>query len=225
MSEPVRIVAVADTHLYVDKLAEVPDGDLFIHAGDLLQSGSLEELRASLDWLRDLPHEQKILVAGNHDGCLENDRQEAQAALADIGVRYVEDEEVSLCGLRIWGSPWQPSYGDSGFYLPPGQALVDVRGAIPEELDLLVTHSPPRGLGDRNAKGRREGCDELALRVRLVRPRLHLFGHIHHDGGLWVDHDTCFANVTTWNCGRAATVIDLPSSGRAKPVQVPPPGA
>lgn len=50
-----RVVAVADTHLFHRELV-VPDGDVFVHAGDLCRGGSLEELREALEWIRALPH-------------------------------------------------------------------------------------------------------------------------------------------------------------------------
>ena len=45
--------------------------------------------------------------------------------------------------------------------------------------------------------------------LERVKPGLHLFGHIHQDGGLWTHGDTVFANVTTWECERGPTVIDI----------------
>lgn len=45
----------------------LPDRDILIHAGNLAQSGSFEELQKTLSWLRSQPHHTKIIVAGNHD--------------------------------------------------------------------------------------------------------------------------------------------------------------
>ena len=45
---PVRIVAMADTHLFHRELS-VPDGDVLIHAGDLCRGGHLRELAIALD--------------------------------------------------------------------------------------------------------------------------------------------------------------------------------
>ena len=60
-----RIVAVADTHLFHADLKVFPEGDLFIHVGDLLRGGTLDELRSALPWLGSLPYPRKIFVAGN----------------------------------------------------------------------------------------------------------------------------------------------------------------
>src|SRR5512144_1120659 len=51
----VRLVAVADTHLFHDELT-VPDGDVFVHAGDMCRGGDLDELRENAAWIAALPH-------------------------------------------------------------------------------------------------------------------------------------------------------------------------
>ena len=61
-----RIVAVADTHLFHGDLV-VPDGDVFVHAGDMCRGGELVELEAAADWIAELPHRHKVIIAGNHD--------------------------------------------------------------------------------------------------------------------------------------------------------------
>ena len=66
-----RIVAVADTHLFHDETYEVPDGDVFVHAGDMCRRGDLDELREAAAWIHSLPHRHKVIVAGNHDRGLE----------------------------------------------------------------------------------------------------------------------------------------------------------
>ena len=84
-----------------------------------------------------------------------------------------------------------------------------------------MTHSPPAGIGDDSEVAGRTGCADLRRRVEEIAPRLHLFGHIHRDGGLWREGATTFANVTTWECERGATVIDLDARALAA-VVVPP---
>ena len=62
-----RIVCISDTHGLHRKVA-VPEGDLLIHAGDFMRTGtSLEEIADFKDWLGEQPHPHKIVVAGNHD--------------------------------------------------------------------------------------------------------------------------------------------------------------
>ena len=245
-----RIVAVADTHLFHGELA-MPDGDVFVHAGDLCRGGDLDELREAAAWIAALPHRHKIVVAGNHDWSLApcdprpralcracrargapapapgapctGDPAAAREALAGAGVTYLEDAGATLDDVRFWGSPWQPAFHDWAFNLPRGAPLAAVWSRIPAGVDVLVTHGPPEGIGDRSPVGGRAGCADLRARVAEVAPRLHVFGHIHQDGGVWRHGATVFANVTTWECERPPTVIDL-IDGEVRPVTVPPHG-
>jgi predicted phosphohydrolase len=216
-----RIVAVADTHTFEADLGAIPEGDVFIHAGDLLRAGTLEELGPVTDWIRRLPHRRKIVIAGNHDWCFLKAKEAACDLLGDA--IYLEDSATTIEGVRFWGSPWQPEYNDWAFNLPRGMALAEKWAMIPDDLDVLITHGPPHGFGDAGPSEGRAGCEDLLRRVRQVRPKVHLFGHIHQDGGIWRDGSTCFINVTTWECERPPTVIDVdPSTGGVAEVAVPP---
>ena len=205
----IRIVAMADTHLYHEGLV-IPDGDILVHAGDMLQHGSLEELGRAADFLRALPHPTKIIVAGNHDVCFEKRPAEARALLD--GFIYLEDEGATVGGLSFYGSPWQPKFRIWAFGATRGAELASKWAKIPERVDVLVTHGPPHGFGDRiqwRDQERRVGCADLLARVRVVQPPLHLFGHIHQDPGRWTDGATTFANVTTDEGAWPAMVFDL----------------
>ncbi|HEY1101333.1 MAG TPA: metallophosphatase domain-containing protein [Myxococcota bacterium] len=219
-----RIVAVADTHTFESDLV-VPHGDVFIHAGDMCRGGTLEELEGVARWLRSLPHRTKIVVAGNHDGAFQTDH-DAAVALLGPDILYLQDSGVVVDGVHFWGSPWQPAFHDWAFNLPRGAALAAKWASIPDDVDVLITHGPPAGNGDRASvaapHAARVGCVDLARRVREVRPAAHFFGHVHRDGGLTADDGIAFINCTTWEADRPATVVDL-VDGRVVPVFVPPP--
>jgi predicted phosphohydrolase len=215
-----RIVAVADTHLFHGDL-DVPDGDVFVHAGDMCRGGDLDELQRNAEWIAGLPHRHKVIVAGNHDWAFVY--EPAAARLAFASMTYLQDAEATIDGIRFYGSPWQPEFHSWAFNLPRGPALAAVWAKIPQGIDVLVTHSPPAGIGDRAPFGGRTGCADLLARISVLRPRLHLFGHIHQDGGLWERGATVYANVTTWECERAPTVIDIDATG-VRAVDVPPHG-
>lgn len=208
VKDRMRIIAIADTHLFTADLA-VPAGDMLIHAGDHARHGDLKELAEAAKWLAKLPHPLKVAVAGNHDWAFARSPSAARNLFEEAGVTYLEDSGATIAGLRVWGSPWQPAYNDWAFNLPRGRALAERWALIPEGLDILITHGPPRGIGDQSGYGdRRAGCDDLRSRLRVVRPRLHCFGHIHEAGGHWRIEGTCFVNCTTWECERPATIID-----------------
>ena len=214
------LVAVADTHLYHDEL-RVPAGDVFVHAGDLLRAGTLDELRRATEWLTSLPHRHKVLVAGNHDRCFELQHAEAIRLLPG-NIHYLQDEGVLIGGLRFWGSPWQPAYNGWAFNLERGRKLRSQWARIPTNTDILVTHGPPLGFGDRSPVHGRHGCVDLAARVSEIRPLLHVFGHIHQDGGFWHEASTAYLNATTWECERGPSVVDLSPDGEVVPVTIPP---
>lgn len=219
-----RIVAVADTHTFERDLGPLPEADVLVHAGDMLRFGTLEELEPVADWIRGEPHRHKIVVAGNHDWCFARP-EERTAALEMLGddVVYLEDEATEIDGVIFHGSPWQPEFFDWAFNLPRGQPLEEKWALIPAKVDVLVTHGPPLGFGDRSAFAGRQGCADLMKAVRRVSPLLHLFGHIHEDGGAWRDAETLIANVTTSECSRAASVFDVDVRGQcALEVAVPP---
>lgn len=217
-----RLVCIADTHLWERSLPPVPDGDVLVHAGDLLRRGTLSELDHAAAWLRAQPHAHKLAIAGNHDWCFLHTPAPARNVLADAGVAYLQDAELVIDGVRFWGSPWQPEFGGWAFNLPRGEALAAKWALVPEGVDVLVTHGPPRGYGDLVSRGS-QGCDDLLSALDRIRPAVHVFGHIHEDGGLWRHGPTAVVNATTDDCCRAATVLDYdPRTRTVTPVVVPP---
>lgn len=210
-----RIVAMADTHTFTDEPSfTVPEGDVLLHAGDLLRAGSFDEFEVELRWLRSLPHGVKVLVAGNHDHCIFRKRKRAEKMMG-MGICYLQDSGFESGGVRFWGSPWQPEFFDLAFNLPRGPKLAEKWALIPDETDVLITHGPARGLGDLVAASigggpeQRAGCDDLLVALDRVQPRLHVFGHIHEDRGVWTHGKSMAANVTTNECEYPPMVFDV----------------
>ena len=202
------IAAMADTHGFHERLT-VPDADILIHAGDLTQMGTRPQVEESLAWLRSLPHRHKVLIAGNHDFLFEDEAAAAEALVREAGIHYLRDAEIVLEGLRIWGTPWQPRFFDWAFNLDRGEPLAAKWRLIPEGVDVLVTHGPPAGYGDRCFDGRRVGCADLLQHLGRVKPRVNLFGHIHEDRGEWQLGPTRVINCTTAECDLPVTLVTL----------------
>lgn len=203
-----RLVALADTHGYHERLGPIPEGDVLVHAGDMSRIGRWDELRQVAAWLRGLPHPHKIVIAGNHDFCFEEDQAAARAILGE-DVMYLHDSAATVAGWKFWGSPWQPEFGGWAFNLPRGPALAEKWAMIPADTDVLITHGPPMGIGDLTHSNGRQGCADLLQAVQQLRPKLHLFGHIHEDAGVWPVDGVLHANVATSYGDRGATVFDL----------------
>lgn len=191
-----KVVLLSDTH-NKHSVIPVPDGDLVLHAGDACGYGSHKEFLDFLNWYKALPHLHKIYVAGNHDRCLENRESGFLINLMrDAGVHYLQDSSVEIEGIKIYGSPWQPRFCDWAFNLDRGEPLRKKWKMIPAGLDILVTHGPPRWILDTLPNGTAVGCDDLLERVKIVRPKFHVFGHIHGCYGSYQTEDTVFINAS-----------------------------
>jgi predicted phosphohydrolase len=205
-----RLVCLSDTHNKHARIA-IPDGDVLLHAGDFTGRGGAAEVEAFGVFLAGLPHRHKVVIAGNHDFLFQREPERARALLG--GATYLEDSGVTLDGIRFWGSPWQPWFHDWAFNLPRGEPLAEKWALVPAGVDVLVTHGPPHGVLDRTFVGERVGCEELSRALERIRPRLHLFGHIHEAHGVARSGDRLSVNAC--NCDllyrpvRPPFVIDI----------------
>jgi Icc-related predicted phosphoesterase len=198
-----RIVCVSDTHGRHHKTV-IPGGDLLVHAGDITRHGKQEEVEDFDRWLGTLPHRYKVVICGNHDFCFQEEPYKARVRITNA--IYLEDEAVTVAGIRVYGSPWQPWYGGWAFNLHRGPELAAVWAKIPADTQLLVTHGPPEGILDRTRRGEPAGCRDLLLRVWEVRPRLHVFGHIHEAAGRTDIDGVTFVNAST-QLGQGEAVV------------------
>jgi predicted phosphohydrolase len=191
-----RFVLASDTHEYHGRI-DVPDGDVFIHAGDFTMVGDLRKVAAFGAWVQALPHRKKIVVAGNHDRTFEHSLDAALRALGDGrgGLTYLQDSGVTIDGVTFWGSPWQPWFYDWAFNIRRGPMIAAKWSLIPPRTDVLVTHGPPMGILD-FVHGEHVGCADLRERVDTIRPKVHVFGDIHDGSGLRTLAGTTFVNAS-----------------------------
>jgi predicted phosphodiesterase len=205
-----RIVFISDTHDLHDRmLTPVPDGDILIHAGDATGMGRMHEVATFGAWFRNLPHKNKVVIAGNHDWLFEKNLPLAKDMLNNgilgIGggkIIYLQDEAVEVEGLKIYGSPWQPAFYDWAFNLQRGEEIKRKWDLIPEGLDILITHGPPVGIHDQitpHMGSEHLGCEELLKAVERTKPKIHVFGHIHGGYGKTQYADTLFINAAICN--------------------------
>jgi len=211
---PLRLVCLSDTHNLHERI-EVPEGDVLLHAGDATARGTPREVAAFGAFLAGLPHRHKIVIAGNHDFLFEREPERARELLGEV--TYLQDAGTQVEGLHVWGSPWQPWFHDWAFNLPRGKALAEKWALVPDTTDVLLTHGPPFGVLDETAHGQRVGCEELGRALKRVRPRLHLFGHIHesfgtrHEDGI-LSVNACCCNLR-YRAVHAPVVIDWSADG------------
>lgn len=201
-----KIICLSDTHCKFGKF-KVPDGDVLVHSGDLTFRGTIEEMSRELSKMGKLPHKVKIYVPGNHDGLAEKNPTLLEQMCKDNGIIYLHDKEVIIEGIKFYGSGWTPEFFDWYLMLPRGQALKEKWDAIPEDVNVLITHGPPFGILDLVPKyihsinsGEHVGCEELRKRIfKLPKLKLAIFGHIHDGYGTETHNGTQFLNASICN--------------------------
>lgn len=192
-----RFVLISDTHGLHRSIHDMPDGDVLIHAGDISNLGQPRELFEFNNWLGEIKHKySKIYITpGNHDLTFES--HAAFACSLITNARVLMDNMVEYNGINLYFSPYQPTFCDWAFNLERGQPLKDKWDKIPDNVDILVTHGPPYNILDKTSAGEIVGCEELAkaLETRL-RPKVHVFGHIHEGYGQMQRKDTLYVNAS-----------------------------
>jgi Icc-related predicted phosphoesterase len=209
-----RVAAISDLHGF---LPEIPRCDVLVVGGDLcpVEDHALDHQRWWLEnpfseWLRQIDAGTVVGIAGNHDFVAQSDPELMRA----LPWTYLVDETVEAAGLRVHGSPWTPTFMDWAF-MRDEDDLASVWAAIPDDVEVLVTHGPPFGYGDLAVHGVNCGSTTLVERLpQLERLGLHVFGHIHEGGGS-IDRfgSTTVANVShvdfDYRPARGATVFEL----------------
>jgi predicted phosphodiesterase len=183
-----RILHISDTHSKHGLLKNLPKADIIIHSGDSSFAGSDSEVLDFMNWFCDLDYPHKIFVAGNHDDCLYDGQIEG---LPD-NFYYLCHSGIDIEGVRFWGVPL--FLGDT---LKEGR-IMQIMAQIPENTDVLISHGPPYGILDFD-DNINYGCKYLLKAVERVKPRYHLFGHIHANYGIRKIGQTTFVNSAIMN--------------------------
>lgn len=173
-----KIQAMSDTHMHFPK---VQPSAYLIHCGDY-ESGfndlnKAEEIADNfLSWLSKQHCQYKIFVPGNHDSLFWYDQEAFLKKASKFGIHVLNHEVVKIGKLTFFGSPY--------FYTH--RRNQNNRLDIPAEpFDVLVTHTPPKGVMDWEPR-RRENIGSQPLRD-FINDRLdvkcHFFGHCHEGHG------------------------------------------
>lgn len=169
----------------------LPGGDVLIFTGDAGRAGNLRELARFSEWFDELPYSRKMWVPGNHDVWIEEVFAEGldpvselrKVCRGDCNFKILIDESVEIDGLKFYGTPWQPRFFDWAFNLSE-EELIPFWDKIPDDVDVLMTHTPSLSVLDKNIKGNECGSYTLADRIKdLSSLKVHLFGHIHESYG------------------------------------------
>ena len=200
-----KITFISDTHTKHHQItSQLPGGDLIICAGDFSSRGLEHEVDGFFDWFNGLEnYTNKIVIAGNHELMFEDDPMLAKDIISYYPkVTYLQDD-LEVIGddysssVKVWGSPWQPEFYDWAFNLPRGgEELKEKWDMIPPNMDILITHGPPWGhLDTVVGQSTNLGCELLAEKIKVLKPKIHVFGHIHSGYGYKFHEGTHYFNA------------------------------
>jgi Icc-related predicted phosphoesterase len=203
-----RIIAFSDTHGVHNKI-EIPDGDILIFAGDMCNDGSYEQLIDFINWLKRLPHKEKVIIAGTHDVLFYKEPDNAKKLFKGIAT-YLQDSLTIVDGMKIYGSSWHSVSDRWAFNLPRGKESKEKWDMIPDDIDILITHTPPYSILDKTSRDRSVGCRDLYNTIsNRLNLKYHIFGHIHYSHGNLINNNTEYVNGSIY-CKRRMPTLGKP---------------
>lgn len=199
-----RLVATSDTHTKVD-VRIIPDGDVFLHVGDLMTTGYPDDFKQQLEWLAQLPHKIKLYVPGNHDFHLMVYPGPALQDLRRVGVTVLGlpgnldyDTYKLPNGMKILGLPYVKNLPRWAFSTTNPDYYNMMRRTLDHhhDADIIASHSPPIGYLDVNHAGFRLGMPEYVNRdFYPLTPKYWFCGHVHEGYGHVERDGTHYYNV------------------------------
>lgn len=184
-----EICCIGDLHGFMPDLGS---GDLLIVCGDLTATHTEKEHFKFNEWLENQKYKKIIVVAGNHDTWIEQNGCLGTADYDEQILEYLCDSGTEFEGLKIWGSPWTKTFPNmnphcKAFTCETEEELSEKWAMIPDDIDILITHSPPYGIRDKNIHGECCGSKTLLIECASIKPLIHCFGHLHESyGDLWI---------------------------------------
>lgn len=179
-----KIVCVADMHGH---LPDIPQCDLLLIGGDFVNSMDhhnddnffLMDIMTRA-WLETVSAKHVVSVAGNHDFLYQGGK-----IPKDLPWNYLQDSGIDIEGRKIWGTPWQPVFGNWAFNANEKEQAKHFAG-IPDDTEILLCHSPPFGYGDLTTSGLHVGSKPLLEKIKtLSKLKLLVCGHIHDAYGVY----------------------------------------
>ena len=201
-----KILHLSDTHGQHKNLGSLPEADVIVHSGDFTFAGSEEEAYDFMNWFCNLPYEHKVFIAGNHDMCMYG--ADPIGGLSK-NVHYLNSNSVVIDGMKFYGIPMFMEDCMDG-------KLDMLIQNIPDDIDVLVTHMPPKGICDIADYGKgpeHRGNTALAEHLKVLHSTCHLFGHEHDAYGTATIGNVIYSNAcvvdSRYNLINNPTIINL----------------
>jgi len=217
-----KLVCISDMHSKLD--FKVPEADLLLIAGDLCPAyhDAATSMKMQVDWLDshfrywllEQPVEECVACAGNHDWIWE--KHPHKVPQLNTNFHYLEDSEIEILGLKIYGTPVQLPFNNWAFNRSEG-AIQKYWDNIPEGLDILLLHSPPYGIMDKtynsNFESKNIGSRSLKKRIDEVKPKIVVFGHNHGEHGKIEQDGIIYINASLlderYNMSREPIILEI----------------
>lgn len=212
-----KIWHISDTHTYHNLLTVPENIDIVIFSGDCSNPRdpylNEPEVKDFIQWFKELPIEHKVFVAGNHDTSIEKGLVK-KIDFSRYNIHYLENDYIDIDGVKIFGSPTQPTFGYDWAFQKKREKLDKHWSKIDDDVDIFIVHGPPKTIldlsYDRNYKLEHCGCSALKKHLlNRIKPKLCLFGHIHNTDDIinagvlkLSDYPTVFSNGSVVTDGR-----------------------
>jgi Icc-related predicted phosphoesterase len=195
-----KICVISDVHGQFNRIdSNLIKGHVLIVCGDSLKFSYDEKaLREFNTWLGKTKPRHKIVIWGNHNKFAYRHPKLAEQIMTNAVV--LNDSGIEIDGVKFWGSPITRTFMNWAFMRDDNTEDIENHyNMIPEDTDVLITHGPNYGILDENNVGEKCGSVSLLNKVFKIKPKLHLFGHIHHSNGVYTNNDTTFVNASLLN--------------------------
>lgn len=197
---------ISDTHTHHALLRIPADIDAVVHCGDESESGNEwfnePEAREFFDWYSDLQIPNKIFVPGNHSTAVEKGIVQPHEY---PNIHFLIHSQVQIQNVSFFGTPFTPKFFNWS-YMREREALDAVWQTIPDKVDVLISHGPPKGILDvtRDMNSHMPihvGSKSLTRHVtERIKPLIHAFGHIHDEKGIKNCDIKLETGITFVNC-------------------------
>ena len=190
-----KVTHLSDTHGRHENVEELPAGDILIHSGDATNLGTFKEAEYFFEWFNNRPFNHKIFVPGNHDFLFEESKTNWEDLL-DENTYVLINDSIVIEGILFHGVSYQPAFLHWAFNLGEPDLQKEWE-KIPDDVDVLITHSPPFGILDKNSFFENCGSKSLFDKIsKLKNLKANLFGHIHEDAGDKIINEVLYINAS-----------------------------
>jgi len=193
----IKITCISDTHRFHNEI-KIPQCDFLIHAGDIGWDNSSYYYSSNFfKWFSEQPAKHKLFICGNHDIHAERFPTLIKEEAQKHNIIYMHHNFVEIDGLKFYGSNYSPRFGRWAWMKDHGLPMYLEWEKIPEETDVLITHSPPWGILDEIPySAENVGCEELRDKLKyLSKLKAVVSGHLHYSHGVRQIQNKLFVNA------------------------------